>query len=230
MPAPTPLARALRKALSEVADPTRAAGAQAYMKSKMPFLGVSMPKLRAVCKEVFPRFPITTAAGFRRDALALFRGARHREERYCAIEWTGDRRARDFQNLDALPMYEEMIVTGAWWDLVDSIATQRLRTLLDRYPQQMRKTMLVWSRCDDMWKRRSAILCQVGRKERTDRELLYRCIEPSLASKEFFLRKAIGWALRHYAWTDPEEVRRYVRENEAKLSPLSKREALKNAG
>jgi 3-methyladenine DNA glycosylase AlkD len=88
--------------------------------------------------------------------------------------------------------------------------------------------MRAWSRSEDVWKRRTSILCQLGFKKDTDLKLLYGCIEPSLGSKEFFLRKAIGWALRQYAWTNPEEVRRYVRNNTARLSPLSRREAMKN--
>ena len=160
--------------------------------------------------------------------LALWRGARYREERYCAIELTGVRRFDRFQDMAALPMYEEMIVTGAWWDYVDAIAGHRLGLLLRRFPREMRKEMLAWSRSDDLWKRRSAILCQLTFKKDTDLELLYAVIEPALPSKEFFLRKAIGWALRQYAWTDPREIRRYVREHEKQLSPLSKREALKN--
>ena len=79
-----------------------------------------------------------------------------------------------------------------------------------------------------MWKRRTAILSQLTFKKDTDLKLLYDCIEPSIESKEFFLRKAIGWALRQYAWTDPKEIQRYVRVNETRLSPLSRREALKN--
>jgi 3-methyladenine DNA glycosylase AlkD len=94
----------------------------------------------------------------------------------------------------------------------------------------MRREMRAWSRSDDLWKRRSAILCQLTFKKDTDLDLLYAVIEPALASREFFLRKAIGWALRQYAWTDPREIRRYVREREEQLSPLSKREALKNIG
>jgi len=92
----------------------------------------------------------------------------------------------------------------------------------------MRKKMFHWSRSQNLWKRRSAILCQLSFKTETDLDLLYAAIEPSLVSKEFFLQKAIGWALRQYAWTDPREVRRYVRANAARLSALSKREALKN--
>jgi 3-methyladenine DNA glycosylase AlkD len=92
----------------------------------------------------------------------------------------------------------------------------------------MRSKMLQWSRSRNLWKRRSAILCQLSFKNETDLDLLYAAIEPSLGSKEFFLQKAIGWALRQYAWTDPREVRRYVRANADRLSALSKREALKN--
>jgi 3-methyladenine DNA glycosylase AlkD len=79
-----------------------------------------------------------------------------------------------------------------------------------------------------MWKRRAAIICQLRRKRDTDLALLYDCIEPNLADGEFFIRKAIGWALRQYAWTDPREVKRYVRAHRGRLSPLSVREALKN--
>ena len=154
----------------------------------------------------------------------MWRGARFREERYCAIELTGVRRFDRFQDMAALPMYEEMIVTGAWWDLVDGIAGHRLGTLLRRFPREMRKEMLAWSRSDDLWKRRSAILCQLTFKKDTDLDLLYATIEPALASKEFFLRKAIGWALRQYAWTDPKEVRRYVREHEKRPSVPSRSE------
>ncbi|MGC1470065.1 MAG: DNA alkylation repair protein, partial [Sphingorhabdus sp.] len=92
----------------------------------------------------------------------------------------------------------------------------------------MRETMLLWAQDDNMWVRRSAILCQLHAKAKMDSGLLSACIEPSIGSKEFFLRKAIGWVLRQYARTEPDEVRRYVTANEERLSPLSKREALKH--
>jgi 3-methyladenine DNA glycosylase AlkD len=203
---------------------------QAYAKSSLPFLGVTAVPLRRVCREVFATVDPKTPAAWRREVLHLWRGARFREELYCSIELAGARRFDAFQDMAALPMYEEMIVTGAWWDLVDGIASHRLGTLLRRFPREMRREMLAWSRSDDLWKRRSAILCQLTFKGDTDLGLLYAVIEPALSSKEFFLRKAIGWALRQHAWTDPKEVRRYVRENDGRLSPLSKREALKNAG
>jgi len=218
----------LRRELRKVAVSTKAAGMQAYMKSSMPYFGVSTVPMRAVCKRVFAAHPIVDAPSWRRDVLAIWRGARYREERYAAIELSGDKRARRFQTLEALPMYEEMIVSGAWWDVVDAIAAHRLDDILRAEPRAMKRKMLAWSRSDNLWKRRSAILCQLTFKTDTDLDLLYRCIEPSLGSKEFFLRKAIGWALRQYAWTDPREVARYVREHQERLSPLSRREALKN--
>jgi 3-methyladenine DNA glycosylase AlkD len=94
----------------------------------------------------------------------------------------------------------------------------------------MSKLMRRWSKDSDLWKRRAAILCQIRFKRDTDLALLYDCIEPNLADNQFFMRKAIGWALRQYAWVDPREVKRYVKKNRARLSGLSIREALKNVG
>jgi 3-methyladenine DNA glycosylase AlkD len=199
------------------------------MKSEMPFLGVAATPLRKVCRDVFAAHPFESAEDWRAAILGLWRGAKFREERYAAIELSGTKRYRDWQDLDTLPMYEEMIVTGAWWDYVDVLAIHRVgEYLLRGYPAKMKKTMRRWSVDDDMWKRRTSILCQITFKTDTDLSLLYNCIRPSLSSKEFFLRKAIGWALRQYAWTDPAEVQRYVRTHE--LSGLSRREALKNIG
>ena len=124
-------------------------------------------------------------------------------------------------------MFEEMIVTGAWWDHVDEVA-HLIGDMLRAHQRELRPVMRSWSTDANMWKRRVAIICQISFKERTDLRLLYANIEPNLADREFFIRKAIGWALRSYAWTDPAEVARYVRENESRLSGLSRREALKN--
>ncbi len=224
------LLQALRRELARIGDPERAKGAQAYMKSAMPYHGVSAKPQRAVFKEVFADLVFDDPAAWHGAVLEIWRRARFREERYAALWLAGDKRARDFRTFAVLPLYEEIIVTGAWWDYVDDVASHRLGELLRRDAKKMKKAMLQWSRCDDMWKRRSSIICQLSFKKETDLELLYACIEPSLDSKEFFLRKAIGWALRQHAWTDPGEVVRYVHENETRLSGLSKREALKNVG
>ena len=219
----------IRRQLRLVAEPGRAEGAQAYMKSQMPFIGVGAVPLRQVCRSVFANVTLPNASAWQKAVLTMWRDAKYREERYAAIELTGDKRFRAFQTLDALPMYEEMIVDGAWWDYVDALAVHRVgKYLLRDFPMPMKKEMRRWSRDADMWKRRTSILSQITFKKDTDLDLLYDCIEPSLDSREFFLRKAIGWALRQYAWTDPAEVQRYVRAHEKELSGLSKREALKN--
>ncbi|WP_294040572.1 DNA alkylation repair protein [Sphingomonas sp.] len=225
-----PLAARVRTALESVAEPARAPAMQAYMKSAMPYLGVATTPRRQALKVVFAGLDWPDRASWQADVLAIWRNAEFREERYAALELTGVKAARRFQTIDALPLYEEMIVTGAWWDFVDEIAGNRLWGLLQNDRTATTRTMLAWSTDADMWKRRSSILCQLHAKTATDLDLLYACIEPSLVSREFFLRKAIGWALRQYAWTDPDEVARYVAANERRLSGLSKREALKNAG
>jgi 3-methyladenine DNA glycosylase AlkD len=224
----SPLVQAARKALRDVADPAKAPIMQAYMKSEMPYLGIQATPLRRVARTVFAAHQIESFPKWRETVLDLWRGARYREERYIAIELAGYPAYRKFRTLDALAMYEEMIMTGAWWDYVDSIASHRLGELLRLHPAKMGRVLRKWAKSDDMWKRRSAILAQLGFKADTDLALLYDCIRPSIREKEFFLRKAIGWALRQFAKTDPKEVSRYVAEHEAQLSPLSRREALKN--
>jgi 3-methyladenine DNA glycosylase AlkD len=94
----------------------------------------------------------------------------------------------------------------------------------------MARAMRRWARSDDLWKRRSAIICQLSFKQHTDLALLYECIERAADAPEFFLRKAIGWALREYAKTDPAEVERYVRAQGARLSPLSRRGGVAQRG
>ncbi|MGP3928471.1 DNA alkylation repair protein [Nonomuraea sp. KM88] len=220
------LGKAVRLALQEVAEPAKAEAMRAYMKSALPFLGVQAVARRAALRRVFAGHRLETAPEWRRAVLALWREAEYREERYAAVELSGHHYYREFQTLYTVPMYEEMIVTGAWWDLVDELATHRVGGLLAAFPDTMRPLMLEWAHDADLWKRRTAILCQNRFKARTDTALLYACIEPSLSDNDFFARKAIGWALREYAKTSPAEVVRYV--NAKGISGLSRREALKN--
>jgi len=223
----TILVSELRKALRGCADPAKAGPMQAYMKSSMPFLGIHAPKLRTACRTVFVRFPLESPAVWQEVLGVLWRTAQYREERYAALELAGYKRYRHFEMMAIFPLYEEMITTGAWWDYVDPIAAHRVGTLLSLYPSPMKVQMRLWARDENMWKRRTAILCQLTFKHDTDVRLLYDCLEPSLREREFFLRKAIGWALRQYARVDPEEVIRYVKVRRQDLSLLSQREALK---
>ncbi len=198
---------------------------QAYMKSEMPFLGLQAPALRRVCREVIAAHQLSTREDVDTAVRRLWREAEFREERYAAL--TLAHRYRRLASAETLTLYEELVVTGAWWDLVDSVA-HLAGDLVRRYPSETKPAMRAWSTDENIWKRRVSIICQLGFKQDTDVPLLYACIKPSLGSHEFFLRKAIGWALRDYAWHDPREVERYVRENADRLSPLSTREATKH--
>ncbi|WP_326628912.1 DNA alkylation repair protein [Nonomuraea fuscirosea] len=220
------LGKAVRLALEEAAEPAKAETMRAYMRSTMPFLGVQAVPRRAVLRRVFAEHRLDSAPEWRRAVLSLWREAEYREERYAAVELSGYHLYREYQTLYTVPMYEEMIVSGAWWDLVDELATHRVGGLLTVYPDSMRPLMLEWAHDDDLWKRRTAILCQNRFRSRTDTALLYACIEPSLSDNDFFARKAIGWALREFAKTNPGEVIRYVKAKG--ISGLSRREALKN--
>jgi 3-methyladenine DNA glycosylase AlkD len=219
------LQKAVRLALSEAADPAKAPAMQAYMKSAMPFLGVQAVPRRTALRRVFAEHAFEAAPEWRRAALTLWREAEYREERYAAIALTGSP-PRWGRTLYTLPIYEEMIVTGAWWDFVDEVAVHRIGPLLREFPDTMRPLMLEWAHSGDLWKRRTSIICQNRFRAATDTGLLYACIEPSLSDTDFFARKAIGWALREYAKTNPREVVRYV--DHKGITGLSRREALKN--
>jgi 3-methyladenine DNA glycosylase AlkD len=213
--------------MAAAADPAKAPGMQAYMKSTMPYYGINSPQVEAICKKVFGEHPFPSCREWRAAILELWRVARYREERYAAMRLISLKRHRDCVTPELMPVLEEMVVTGAWWDYVDEIA-HVIGDLLRSHPKAMRPLMRAWSKDPHLWKRRVSIICQISFKRDTDLDLLYSNIEPNLADRDFFIRKAIGWALRAYAWTDPLEVARYVRAHEAELSGLSRREALKN--
>lgn len=214
------LVQSIRSALRDEADPELAPAQQAYMKSALPFLGVRVPRVRAVTRGLARE--VTEAAVLRGTALVLWREAAYREERYAASALMALRPVR--ARLDMLDVHEEMIRTGAWWDHVDEVS-HRLTETLDAHPAEMAPLLRAWSRDDDFWVRRASIISQLGRRDATDRELLTAVIEPNLADAEFFVRKAIGWALRELGKTDPAWVRAFVESHE--LSPLSRGEALK---
>ncbi|WP_159708856.1 DNA alkylation repair protein [Arthrobacter sp. 18067] len=219
---PQDLVQSIRSTLRSAGDAERAMGAQAYMKSEMPSHGVRVPEVRRIVKAAAKEFPVSSPEELRRAVLQLWREADAREERYAAIDLTGLRLVKE--DLDMLPVYEEIIRTGAWWDLVDGVS-HRICALLLAHRTIMTTLLLQWAEDNDMWVRRAAITAQLGAKSMTDPSLLAAVIKPNLPDKEFFIRKAIGWALREYSKTDPEWVRSYAADNASALSPLSTREA-----
>jgi len=219
---------AIRDGLAAAADPERAPRMQAYMKSAMPYRGVTSPLNKPIFKQAIEDHPLPNAAAWADTVRRLFHEATYREEWYAALALLHHRSYRDHRTPASLPLYEELIIGGAWWDIVDEVATGALRDLVVAQPDEMAVAMREWAVSPNLWKRRSSIICQVGCRRSIDLRLLYDCIQPNHADRDFFIRKAIGWALRDYAWVDPDEVVRYVALNEARLSGLSRREALKN--
>lgn len=226
------LAAQVRSAIAANADPARAEQQQAYMKSAMPYWGVSSPQLRTVLRPVLASFTPDSRAEWETAVRAIWDGATHREERYAAVAFARHRSAARWHDAAALPLYQHLVVSGAWWDFVDEIAAHLVGTALRADPTAVRPVVQRWASDPDLWLRRTAILAQLRHREHTDRRLLRLAIERNVGDASFWIRKAIGWALREYAKTDPAWVRAEVTRLSGgagpALSPLSVREALKN--
>jgi 3-methyladenine DNA glycosylase AlkD len=218
----------VRRELAAAGDPSRAPAMQAYMKSEMPYYGVRLPDVRRICRPIFAAHPIESAGAFDDTVERLFVGATHREERYAAIELAKHRLYRAYQTPARIPLYRRLIVTGGWWDTVDEIAGDLIGPILMAHPIEVRPIVLGWVTDENLWVRRTSIIAQLGAKQRTDLALLTLAIDANFGDSDFFIRKAIGWALRQYARTDPEWVRAFVADREDQLSGLSKREARKH--
>lgn len=196
---------------------------EAYMKNQFTFLGIRAGER----KKLLARF--LKEQGEPVDLLGLVKILFQEEERefqYVAIDLLS--RYGKKQPSEAILVYEELVVQKSWWDTVDGLAGTVISNHFAMYPELIPSYNAKWIDGDNIWLARTAILFQLKYKEKTDTELLFSNCEKWLDSKEFFIQKAIGWALRQYAKESPEEVRRFVKSHS--LAPLSKREALKHIG
>lgn len=223
----TELIEQIRAGLVDASDATKAPNMQRYMKSAMPYLGVSMPVMRRITKACERARPPASEEQVSATVAQLWRTAGYREERYAAIELLKTPTATRLRDLDQTELLEEMIRSGAWWDFVDNLS-QVVGALLADHRLTITPLMQRWSTDEDRWIRRTSVICQLSHKDRTDLDLLTAAIDANLSDPDFFLRKAIGWALRQYARTDPDWVRRFVAARADRLSALSRREALKH--
>jgi 3-methyladenine DNA glycosylase AlkD len=202
---------------------------QRYMKSAMPFRGVAKPARERLLKAAVAEHPLADASTLDAAVRELWDGAEFREERYLALSLTGHRRYAPWLDPSWVPLLRRWIVTGAWWDFTDEIASRRIGPLLRAHPDTLRPVVRTWITDPDRWLRRTAVICQLQAAGATDTALLTEAIEANLDDPDFFLRKGVGWALRQYARTDPDWVRTFVAEHPG-LSPLSRREALRHLG
>jgi 3-methyladenine DNA glycosylase AlkD len=205
-------------------DPERATRTAAYMRDQFAFLGFSLPMQRALGRTVVAGLPAPTEDDLRAVALACW-ALEEREYQYFACDWLRTHLAVCGPGF--LDTTRILITTKSWWDTIDPLATRFVGGLVQRHPQLVNE-MDAWSQDRNMWVVRTAILHQLHYGTATDTERLFAYCTRQAGHTDFFVRKAIGWALRHYARTDPDAVRRYVANNTGRLSPLSVREASKH--
>jgi 3-methyladenine DNA glycosylase AlkD len=214
--------KAIDAALMPLRDGERASAMAAYMKNYFLFLGISSPARRKAVKHI----PKPDLDKIHAIARALWK-RKEREYHYVALDLL-EANVKKLEPLPTLALIEELALKNSWWDSVDGLAGIASKVL--RVNLEARELVSRWSVHEAFWINRLAILHQKGWGPRTDEKLLFKLCLVHAHKDEFFLRKAIGWALRDYAWTNPQAVRVFVEANKSKLSALSVREALKNIG
>jgi 3-methyladenine DNA glycosylase AlkD len=214
----------LVRVFSAARDPERAAQAATYMRDQFPFLGLPAPTQRKLGRTVLAGLPTPTEEDLRAVVLACWE-LEEREYQYFACDWL--RRHVAVPGPDFLATARTLITAKSWWDTIDPLATRFVGGLVHRHPR-LGTEMDAWSAAENMWLVRTAILHQLHYGAETDTDRLFDYCTRQAGHTDFFVRKAIGWALRHYARTDPDAVRRYLAGHRDVLSPLSVREASKH--
>lgn len=210
--------------LSGLADAERASQMAAYMKTDTPFYGVGSADLKLVLREAKQLFPVETPDDYEVSVLGLWNQPQ-REMKYVALGYATEH--KKFVAVEWIDLYERLIVEGGWWDLVDKLAIHAVGRALLKQRTEVTPIVRSWIDSEDMWLRRSAVICQVRHKLETDEALLFDHCLARLPEKEFFIRKAIGWALRDYSWFNAESVRRFLLDHRHEMSGLTYREGAK---
>jgi 3-methyladenine DNA glycosylase AlkD len=211
-------------AFERARDPERAAPMAAYMRNQFPFLGIPSPEQRRLARDAMAGIP-APSQGELADIVSRLWEMPEREYQYAACGLV----ARHIRACDAafIDVVKRLLTTKSWWDTVDSLAKGGAGALVLLHPRLV-EVMDTWIDDGNMWLRRTALLHQLGYRERTDAGRLFRYCEKRAGEQEFFIRKAIGWALRQHARVDPEWVRGFVAEHEDRMSGLTRREATKH--
>jgi 3-methyladenine DNA glycosylase AlkD len=218
------LVTAVRREFRANRNAELAAPMSRYMLGKFPFLGIRTPDMLSLLRPLADLHKPKTDEQFLSAVSRALWKLPEREFHHAAAYLLY--RHNKLLTPVSLPLLRELIQTNPWWDSVDAIATRCVGPLVLRYPK-LQAEMDAWSTDPDMWIRRCAIIHQLSYRDRTDTERLFEYCAVNASDKEFFIRKAIGWALRQYAKTDARAVVRFV-ESHPELSNLSKREALKH--
>ena len=206
--------------LKAVANPDDAGAMKAYMKNKFEFLGVKTPARRKLAKAFFKQQTDSVVDwNFINEAWNNL----YRELQYAALDYLESR--KKLLALSDLPRLKKLAQTKSWWDTIDFL-DRLVGSIIARFPET-KEIILAWSCDEDIWLRRLAINHQLLRKEETDTELLENILVNNLGQTEFFINKAIGWALRDYSKTNPDWVRDFIERYRAEMVALSIREGSK---
>ncbi|MFV0525938.1 MAG: DNA alkylation repair protein [Acidimicrobiales bacterium] len=228
----TGLIGALDGALRPHADPERAARQQAYMRSPLPFLGLTRSAQRAALRPVLTGRRLDDRAVWAATVRGLVDQAPYREQWYTALELARHRHYREFQDPGTLPLYRDLILATGWWDTVDELAGRHVGGILARSRAETTPVVAAWADADGLWLRRSAVLSQLHHGADTDTDLLAAVLDANLEDSRFgstfWIRKAVGWALRQHARSDPGWTRAFLADRHDRLSGLSRREAARH--
>ena len=216
--------KALETAFKENSFPELAVPMENYIKNHFPFYGIKTDKRRLIFKTIWQIHHEEVKQNSREIALQLFT-FKEREMHYCGIEILIKNLKKNYQ-LEDIKLIEKILTTNSWWDTVDTSAKYILGEYLIEFPKETAIVIQRFSDSDNMWLNRSVILFQLSYKQKTNAAILFHECFKHANSKEFFIQKSIGWALREYGKFFPNEVKEFVKQ--ANLKPLSKKEALKN--
>jgi 3-methyladenine DNA glycosylase AlkD len=211
------------EALAPLADTSRAPAMQAYMKDVAPFLGVATPVRRHALRAAWSGLAPLDEAGVSRAARTLW-ALPEREYQYAACDLLA-RHGRVLTGRFVADPVQDLVTTRPWWDTVDSLGTAAITPLVARHPAQV-DLMWAWLDSGDRWLIRAAIQHQRGLKDTTDLDRLFAMCERFTTEREFFIAKAIGWALRDVTRWNPRAVQQFVDEH-PELSPVARREAMR---
>lgn len=215
----------LKPQLTALRNRTAAIGAQSYMKDIAPFLGVKTPERRTLVKKIARELDLPTSDELAQTARALWK-QEEREFHYAAFDLIQIH--IDIANKKFLEEHVEYLITHkSWWDTVDGLGSAAVSPLTDKYGCE--KLIEKWNKSENIWLIRSAIQHQRGRKYEADNKLILRYCHEHADSQEFFIVKAIGWALRDMAKVSPRDVRNFLREH-PDLGRVAVREAERGLG
>jgi 3-methyladenine DNA glycosylase AlkD len=202
------------------ADTKKAVEMSQYMRNLHPYYGISKPLRADITKPLIQE--LKSSAPDMKLIHALWNKPQREYQYFCLNYLIATQ--KHWQE-DIIRDFEQLIISKSWWDSVDTLAVRLVGEYFKKWTKNLKKIINRWTESDNIWLNRTAIIFQLKYKDKIDEKLLYDIIRKHVHSNEFFIQKAIGWALREYAYTEPESVMIFI--NSTQLKPLSKREAIK---